>query len=262
MQRKVPTWFTYGLFGLFCFIGAFIYLLPAQHWLALTQRAIPELASQVRIQRITGNLFAGKAQQLDIQSINVNQVRWRWLPHRLLSGAIALHLEITQLDSTLRGQLEFKLGNRVQLRDVSGRLLATPIFSRLLNLTAIAAVIEPQQLDVSWQANHLQAIDGSMLIEQIAISSIAFTNSQINIAFNSQADGIQANLSDLQGAVQLQAELSLQTAQPDQQSGYRIVGRLTPRQTASPQIKRLLSALGSADNAGSYAFDFSGHAKF
>lgn len=236
-------------------IGAYlvfaIVTLPAS--VVLSRFAPPS----VRAAGVSGTLWKGSAQVLQVGSSNLGGVQWDMHVLSLFTARLTADFKLTRIDGFAQGVATVAPGGRITLQDVSGSLpmsvlppnVAPGGWAGTLNMRFARLVMEN-----GWP------VDAEGNIEVIDLTGPASKPTNLgSFAIKFPAgeapppDTLVGALTDLGGPLQITG-----TAQLKQDRSYVIEGMIATRPDAPPDIVNVLQFLGPPDAQGRRPFSLAG----
>ena len=217
--------------------------LPAQF---VWNRIAGQLPAQVTPHGLTGTLWAGQAQRIEVNGIDQGALAWDWRPSQIFLGRIALDLVWQPRNGRVDGNLRLGLGS-VVLRDVRGQLDAASMAAMnkapfilggtwLLDVPLLALrdyeFVEQAQGRLVWQ----DAAGG--LPQPLQLGHLA-------AELSGEDDWLIFNLSDQGGPLGLQGTARWRPGQP-----MHIDSRLQARESAEAGLVGGLGMIGRPDAQG------------
>lgn len=227
-----------------------VILAPAAWWLKL----VP-LPSQIQLGPVSGTLWQGQIQAVSLNGYVLQQVNWQLKPWALLTGKLALSLDIGQIRQTTlpyaKAQLAYGFSG-LQLESSQLRLPVEPIIP-LLKLRLPFQVAASGTMLVNIQ----QFSMGQPWCEQLAGKA-----SWLDAKFQAPSGwidlkAIDATLSCEQGQLQMVTEpgnpLALNvTALIGEQGNYQLNGTLKPDASMPKEVHQAMQFVGQPDAEGRF----------
>ena len=249
MSRAARRYLLLGVLAYLVFLGQ---QMPASLVLSWLQ---PRLGDAVVAYGVSGTLWQGRIQRLDVAGRRLRELHWRWLPGELLLGRLGVALEARVGEGYVRTELLRGLDGDLLLRNVDGRL-DMPHLLRLVRVPGLKLEgelllhLERLLLDdgrpvaaqgrVAW----LQA--ASLFPQRLALGDLQAVLSETE-------QGLRAQLGDAgDGPLALNGELLL-----DDAGRYELELQLAARQRNSA-LARALRMLGRPDAKGRVTLQQSG----
>jgi len=249
MELAVKRWFT-ALAIVILILAALVWFMPAS-W------ALPLLQAQwrgVRMEGVSGTVWEGRAEQVSIAGgPQLGSLAWT-LSHRALLGQIRAHVDLTQPQLHLQGQLQRTSSTQIDLSDVTLSMDASMFGPQpmlhgqpqgQLDLQAPQVQLQgywPMQLDAAgtWSHAAMRTPAGSVPL------------GTLRLAVTGQSGVLHATLSDDgSGAVQTAGRLSLSPL------GWDLDLRLIPRRD-DPAVLPWLESLGKPAADGTLELRYRG----
>lgn len=239
--------------------GAVAYLLFLL--LSLPARFIvPTLEKRgIRTGEVTGSLWHGQAQNLQVGVLNVGQVQWRWRFLPLFLGRLAADVDIRQPEGQLQGRLALSITGKVLLSNLHGAL---PLQSLVGSNGLPGGWVARAELDMDelvlkdrWP---VQA-KGRITLRDFtgpASSPTHFGNYQLTFPANGKADNnaLVASLKELpDSALAIDGTLTFTTNR-----NYVLDAKASTTPTSPGDFAKTLSMLGPPDGSGKYPLSISG----
>lgn len=205
---------------------------------------------------VSGTLWNGSAEQLQIGGFTIQRASWDIAAWRLLTGKLAGHIDARLEDGFVRGDAAIGLGNAIELNQVKAAIPAARVTDRIPAANGLVAAGQVSiQLDhLVMNADGIQAAAGTATLSDLkAAYGYDGTLGTYTGEIKTDPDGkITGAAHDVSGPVMLQATLTL-----EQGSTYHVRGSLAAHDDKS-QIAQALNMLGRADSRGAHPFQYSG----
>jgi general secretion pathway protein N len=252
MMRR---WWHYLMIGVVAWIVFMLWRFPAP--VAYDMFAAP-LAGRVQVAGLAGTLWHGEAQQLQYQKRLLGRFSWQLSPWGLLLGRLGGEFNLTQDKAYLQGEGRVPLGGgELFLPQLEGRLPLSVIQPYLtmipLPLEGVLS-LKLEGVRVSSEGR-LQRAEGRVVWNQAGVSApqqLLFGDLQLTLK-NQESGGIQGEIRDSGGPLQLQASFTL-----GDDGAYQLAGQVKAVASAPPALGQSLALLGKADSQGNYPLKFSG----
>lgn len=238
------------LLGLAAFLLALVVVLPAR-WIGGLLPAMIQCADW------GGTIWRGRCSQLvvatpGVQPITLETTTWNLRPLPLLRARVAADVVLTDARGDAAGHVEFSLGGRLVLRDVSARARFDSSLPSAMPL-GWSGRVEVAGLQVDWQDNELRDLQGDLQFFDLRDErGRAMGNYHVSFP-PSSAPPYTGRLADLGGPLEIAGTLVLSVDRR-----WSLEGTVRPRPEADAAIARYLEFLGAADAAGRYPLSLSG----
>lgn len=252
MMRR---WWHYLLLGVVALLLFLVMRFPAPVAYSL---AAGNLGGQVKLAGISGTLWQGEAQQLQLNKQVVADLNWQLSAWSLLLGELSGEVSLHQDKAYLQSQLTTPLsGGEVVASDIEGRLplnLIQPYLAQLpLPLEGVLSLkLKTLQLDA---AGRPQQAEGRIVWHQAGVSApqqLLFGDLQMDLE-SVAGGGIKGTISDSGGPLKLNVILTLSA-----EGSYQVKGTIKGAESAPPELRQTLTMLGRANAEGAYPLNLSG----
>jgi general secretion pathway protein N len=251
----MKRWWHYLLFGVVAWLVFMLWRFPAPVAYGI---AAESLGGQVQLAGVTGTLWRGEAQQLQVQNRAIGGLTWQLSPWSLLLGQLDADITLMQDKAYLKARAETALGGgSLALSAIEGRLplpLIQPYLSQVpFPLEGVVSLkLDGLQIDAEGRP---QQADGRVVWHQAGVNALQhllFGDLQMSLV-SVEGGGIAGEISDSGGPLQLTATLTL-----DVKGAYHLKGQLKAADSAPQELRKSLPLLGKADARGFIPFNFSG----
>ena len=236
------------LYGLLAYLGWLVATLP----LALLVQGAREAGVPLQLQGESGSLWRGEARQLLLPNVSFGNVRWNFAPGGLWRGRLGWDLAFRDEGGAAIARLSVGPGERVELRELSGRLAArrvAPLLPMALGLSGDlvfdAVALELRQGRPVAARGHLRWLEAALS----APMPFAVGSAELELLTPESGTGIAGEYRAAGPALELQGRL--QTTE----QGYRTESLLTPRQQ---ELADWLQAMGQPRVGDAYRFVYEG----
>ncbi|WP_373187211.1 type II secretion system protein N [Halopseudomonas sp.] len=224
--------------ALLLYLISLIWNLPASF---VWERVKDQLPAQVELHGLTGTIWSGRVNRIDVDGIDQGALRWSWRPVGLLTAAIELDLGWTPRKGDVRATLQVGT-DTLTLENVRGRLDAAAMASVnkapfLLEGTWLldVPVLELEDME------HVAQAEGRLVWEAAAGGLPTALSLGDLVADLQENDGwLQFSLSDQGGPLGLQGDARWRPGQ-----AMELDTRLQARATAEAGLAGGLALLGN-----------------
>ena len=235
-------------------LGAVAYLLflvmtaPAAKVLPLFQSQL----QHVQVAGIEGSLWSGKAAQVDVSALRLQDVKWRLRPFALFVGRAVFKINGHLQAQRIRAKAGSTFLGTPYLSDVKGSIAA----NELLRLLGIHQLQLGGQLDfdiddVEWVESGLPAMTGSVSwspAQLISPLNLAFGKAQLETQIESTVTRGKLNASG--GALLVQADVELKS-----DGAYRFDANIQQKGDVPQAVSKFLSTFADYKD-GNYRFEW------
>lgn len=226
---------------------ALIALFPARvasHWYA---------PASVKFGGLSGTLWHGKSQELQVGDIVVRDLRWRLRPLSIFRGEAAFSVSATPSGGFMEGAVAFGLGGSIRLSDFRASLSLQSLGSSL-GLPGLRGT-------ASLQLEHLLVADGrpeaaagvlgvsGLILPPVVPTPIGGYRAE----FSGQDYEIMASVEDTDGVVDLAGHFSLSP-----EWNYLFTGLVAAKPTTPNALREQMKYLGPANDRSQYEFRLEG----
>jgi hypothetical protein len=235
--------------GVAAFLVAMLVVLPAR-WVG----GLLPPAAQCR--QWGGTIWRGRCNQLTVQvpgqrPITLESASWRLHPLRLLRGRVAADVVLEDPRGEATGSLELARGGLL-LRGLAARAQLDPQFPGGLP-AGWRGRLEMQSVDLDWQANSLQHLQGEFRFFELRDERGRDLGSYQAIFPAATAPPFKGQLTDLGGPLELRAAVELSV-----ERNWSLNGTVMVRGGEDGGFRRYLEALGAPDASGRYPLSATG----
>lgn len=210
---------------------------------------------QVFARGLTGTVWRGSAQGIDILGMQLGPSSWQFRFLSLLRARPAVSFNTTIGGESLSGIAASRGRGQVRLTNVMGRIPIEALAAYLpTGFFTGTAQIDLSKLELlnNWPV----AIDGQLLVQDVKALTTrpptAFGDYEVSFTEQNEAP-LTGILRDVNGPVELSGQLQLEADR-----SFKLDATLMPRPGASPQISNMLNFVGPLDNQGRRTLSFSG----
>jgi general secretion pathway protein N len=222
--------------------------LPAQ-WAA---GVLPQGVSCVQL---SGSVWNGACGNLTVRGLQLGDVVWQVHPAPLLTGKLAMRIDMSRGADFARGEIEADRGGTISARDLQASLpLERALIPQLPanlsgNVRTDLSVLRVEKGVVTTVQGHIEARD----LEQHGRTSLRLGD--YVVSFPVMKDGTEpvGELRSVSGPLDVQGTLRL-TREP----GFVVEGLVSPHPDAPPDLVEQLRFLGAADAQGRRPFSVAG----
>lgn len=217
---------------------------------------VSHLPADIACEDVSGTIWHGTCGQLSSDGLKVAGVSWRLHPLALLELAISADLSSIDPSAGGRGSLVLTRSGDASISDLHATLplaAGSPLLPAGSSATLVLSLPS-----VTLHNAHIASIEGGVEIQHVHLSNPASELGSYALQFQPPASGstgstMQGQLRDLEGPLQLSAQLYLQPT-----GDYEINGTVTPRDNANEDLSKVLQYLGPADAQGQRTFSLAG----
>ena len=214
-----------------------------------------ETNSQLQLHEISGSIWSGHAEQIQLPQITLERLDWQLSPFALLFGEAAIKWTLNDPDITLLGELTLS-SDIISLADIHGNIDVLAIMQRLPQpALLLGGIIELNIDEIKLGPQSIIAAAGTLDWQQaglLAPESIAFGSFNANLA--SQTERLILQFSDTDGAVSLSGEAALTRF-----GAFQYTMKLGIHDTSVPGLLEGFNQLGQADSDGTITMRASGN---
>ena len=261
-KRKITVrrkYFRYGIFAVCCYLLFLIATLPASIFVSIIT-SDKQLARQLNITAVSGTVWSGRAESIQVAGINLGRLKWDLKIFPLILGELSAHVD-------------FK-NNAVSTSKISGSGLVTVSVGGELNLNDFSAAFSADSLgplmygmparfsgDVNLHVDEMSLVKGQRinLKSRIVVSNAGLVSPQridygnILIQASPKKMDSQLVLTDQGGALILDGNIQVKG-----NGLYNINLGMGARNTASADLTNGLRFLGQRDSTGKYRYKTNG----
>lgn len=239
-------------------IGAVVYLLfvvtliPAR----LLGALVP--ADVISMSDLTGSLWRGNAQTVDVAGIQLRDANWELHPSELLLGRLALTLDAKWNTGYVRGDVAVGMTGSLRLREVEIAGPLGPVLRRM-NLSGNGGelAVDVAELDIveQWPTRIVGSLRvGRLPLSMLGVSGAALASYALDFDADAAQDGtIPGVLTDGGGPMEVIGEVRLTPP-----GNYTVQARVKARPEAPPDLANALMLAGPKQPDGSHDFQMSG----
>ncbi len=235
--------------GLATFVVTLIAGLPARF---VTQL----LPANVTVGMLDGTLWSGRTDSLALDGNHLGALRWRLRPLQLFRARLALDAELNRNDGEVRGRLDLGFGNRIEARNLSGRLPVGALPAGIAP-SGWSGVVQADLEKLSFRRGEVPLIEGTIELRDLrAPPPDGAAIGSYRLLFDGtflQGQQLVGTLEDLEGPMQVTGTLSLGADR-----SYLVEGMVAPRAGASEAVTVTLRFLGAPDARGRRPFSLAG----
>lgn len=236
------------LFGVLAYLGWLVATLP----LALLAQGVREAGVPLQLQGESGSLWHGTAHQMNLPGLSLGGLRWDFTPTSLLRGRLGWDLAFRDEDGAAIARLTIGPGQRVELRDLSGRLAARRIAPLLPMPLGLNGDLVFDAVALELRRGRPVAAQGQLRWLEAALTApmpFAIGSAELLLQTPEPGAGIAGRFRAEGPALDLQGELRTS----DQ--GYRTESLLTPRQQ---ELANWLQSMGQSQVGNAFRFVYEG----
>jgi len=225
--------------GVLTIVLGLIIMLPARlavHWFA---------PSEVAISGIQGSAWSGSVSEASVAGIYLRDVRWKFAPLRLFTGALSFRLSATPVSGFVETDVSVGFGGAVSLTGVSASL-PLALFADVIGVRGL-------QGSGSFKFERVQIVeglaivaDGTMQIDNLVVPIVGRDSlGGYKAEFFTQNNGISASIEDTDGVVDLAGSLQLRTDR-----SYEFIAEVIAKPETPEGVRRQLRFLPPANDRG------------
>ncbi len=241
-------------YGFSCYLLFFLSAIPAQQlWQLIPQQN----KSQLHIANISGTIWSGQLDGLQVTNLALGQLRWELNLLPLLFGQIDLNTHINGSLGKLNANITRHLDGSIQATNISGEIPA-----EVLNPYTLPATLDGEiKLNIEtlvYIANEQLQLEGEVLWRKASISMLK-TMEIGDVTIISKADGNDSilRLSNKNSALGIEGNIKLSA-----NGRYNLNLALLNRDTSRKDIRTLLQMIGKVDATGKVNLKRQGQVKF
>ena len=236
------------LYGLLAYLGWLVATLP----LALLVQGAREAGVPLQLQGESGSLWRGAARQVGVPQLSLGNVTWRFAPTGLLRGRLAWELAFRDPGGAAIARLGIGIGQRLELRALSGKLAAQRVAPLLPMPLGLAGELVFDGVDLHLHQGRPVAASGQLRWLEAALTTpMPFLIGAAELDLQTpDAAGIQGVYQAAGPALDLQGRLQTSA------QGYRAESLLTPRQQ---ELADWLQGMGQPRAGNAFRFVYEGN---
>jgi general secretion pathway protein N len=234
-----------GIAAVAAFLLFLIVRFPAQ-W------AAGVLPAGVSCSALGGTLWSGECAGLLVNGAAIGNVGWTFHPLRLLAGRLSVDLSLSRPLGTARGRIERSITGTLTADNVHADL---PIDRSLLGALppGVRGTVQADLASLRLRGQRIEAIRGQIDVRGLTDEK-GSPMGDYRLSFpGGPGEEPVGRLSDLGGPLSVQGTVRL-TREP----GYVVDGLVAGRASATPDMMKQLSYLGTPDAEGRRPFSFAG----
>jgi general secretion pathway protein N len=225
--------------GVLTLVLGLIIMLPARlavHWFA---------PSEVAISGIQGSAWSGSASEASVAGIYLRDVRWKFAPLRLFTGALSYRLSATPVSGFVETDISVGFGGAVSLTGVSASL-PLALFADVIGIRGLEG-------SGSFKFERVQIVDGlavvadgTMQIADLVVPIVGLDSlGGYKAEFFTQNNGISASIEDTDGVIDLAGSLQVNTDR-----SYEFIAQVSAKPETPEGVRRQLRFLPPANDRG------------
>jgi hypothetical protein len=241
MRRGISV----GVAAAAAFVLFLIIRFPAQ-W------AAGVLPRGVSCSALAGTLWSGTCDGLVVNGATIGNVGWAFHPVRLLAGKLSVNLSLSQPPGAARGRIERSITGTIRAENVHADL---PLDRSMLGALppGVRGTVQADLASLQLRGRRIEAIRGQIDVRGLTDEQgTAMGDYRLSFPGGPGEEPV-GRLSDLGGPLSVQGTVRL-THQP----GYLVEGTVAARASATPDMIKQLSYLGTPDAEGRRPFSFEG----
>jgi len=238
------------VFAVLAYAIALVVTLPTAHLLQWVDTRPAQLSG------VGGSVWHGSAQRVKVQDVIADDVRWQFLPARLLAGELAFGVQAQYAGGPVAGRLSADWRRELHLRAFSYRLDAQRLADFMpLPIAEFSGEIETDLEQVTVRDGALQTVTGKVRWEQATLTSPFDTmlgDYRINVRTTER--GHRAELRGEGGSLAAEGEVRVQ-----QDGRFNVAVTLTPARNAPGELVQQLNFIGRKQRNGKYLLKHDGN---
>lgn len=234
-------------------LGLLLSLPAARVWPLVTSSPNPP---PVKLYGLQGSVWHGQADQAVVPQATLVDLEWnmRWSRLLLLQPTWRVTGHLLQADGSKSPPIELDVAPGKRITEIHNASLMLPLGEVMKNFSLpillngdIVAKLEEVTLEKGWPT----AVQGRVALSNAKLADdTAAELGTVHIDFEEVEDGLRGIISDLDAAVKLNGEVSLQ-----RNGSYVLTGKLTPTATTPSNLLNMLQLMGSKNRDGSISFN-------
>lgn len=240
------------------YLIALLAMLPARYAIdELAPQFGIELGSEWALGNISGTIWGGEVERLQYQGQEIGKASWDLHPLSLIVGNLALSLQLKSQEGEVHGEATFNPSGEILVEDIKGEV---PV-AELTALLPFVPVVVNGTLALDLQAVYLvggktRQVTGELhwnRAEIIAMQQVDFGDVTVTLDTKDDSGDIEAIISNLQGALAVNATATLRSS-----GEYQFAGELTTRSKKDSALLNNFVMIGRPDQRGRLRFNRSG----
>lgn len=242
----------YTALGVVTYLGFLVATFPAERALNTMRDKIPN----VYFQGVSGSVWSGHANTLQLKDQSFEQVDWRLRILPLLIGRLQLGFEFDGNRRTGEGVAALSADGSVNFHDVDVRLPMADVDQYLgLGPLALNGTVELKFEFANFEQSRLKAAIGTIRWQNAALpGSPPLDLGSFELTLSNDEGNVKGVLKDTGGPVQLEGTVRLQ---PD--GTYQFNGKIAARPNAAPALTQALALMGSPGADSKIPLQYRGH---
>jgi hypothetical protein len=228
-------------------LAALIVLFPARvasHWFA---------PSSVKFGGLSGTLWRGTSQEIQVGDLVVRDVRWRLRPLSLVRGAAEFGVTATPSGGILEGGIALGFGGTIQLTDFRAALPLQPL-GRSIGIPGLRGTASLQLEHLLLAGGRPEEAAGVLGVSGLILPPVVPTPiGGYRAEFSGRGSEFIASVEDTDGVVDLAGHFSLS---PDWD--YVFTGLVAAKPTTPNALREQMAILGPANDRSQYEFRLEG----
>ncbi len=235
------------LAGTAALVIGLVVLFPARvawHWFAPPGMALGG---------IEGSVWSGRAQEASANGLYARDIRWRWLPGKLVAGRLAYRIAAAPGSGFVNADVGVSPGGTVYLEGLRGSV-PLPALESLVGVPGIQGTANVEMAVLRLAGGVPVAADGSIEVSGLVVPLVAPTSlGRYRADVQTQQDGIVASVQDDRAVVDLAGRLQI-----GPERDYDFLGYVAPTDSTPPPLLQQLQYLGTPNDRGQYELRLSG----
>lgn len=232
--------------GIIGFLVTLLFTLPPQRaldWLA------DDLLVDIQLHAPQGSAAYGVANAVSVDSLVLEQTRWRLLPWMLFTGRLGYRINSAIEQQSVVGQVAFGFGGDVTISALEATLPIAVIRPMIKGLLIPADGVVVAKLDtLTIEAEQVTDMAGIVELRELQLSFLrpSLPLGSFVAELNGTDEGISASISSPAGSP-LESQGTLELLSDHR---YRLSLQLRPRDHADARLVKMLSGFSPADGQG------------
>lgn len=224
------------LFSLIAFLLSLVLTIPASQ--AYQWGILPDT---VKLYGVSGRLFSGKANQVVINKIRINQVSWTWRPLSLLKGSLAIDWQLDGEQLNGKGSSSHSFFGGHEIEDALLMVNSKQLNSFLPRGNKLVGSIE---LDIKTAtfSEELEAINAMASSDSLSVHSVLgeFNVNNLNLsALGTKTDGYKLRAIDSKNKANMDVLADIK------QKNIILSGYIDAHSTVAKQLESLLPVIAT-----------------
>lgn len=233
--------------GVVTFFVGLVVLFPARvawHWFA---------PGGVALAGIEGSVWRGSAREASASGIYLRELRWHWLPARLLAARLSYHLEALPGGGFLNADVGVGLGDNLYVENLRSSL-PLPLIEQAVGLPGVQGTANADIRELRIAAGVPKVADGMLEVSGLVLPLVSPSPlGRFRAEFQTQDGTVLASVQDDDAVLDLTGRLLL-----GQDREYDFLGYVAATNDTPEGILRQMQFLGSPNAQGQYELRLSG----